>query len=270
MARPKFTLVAKPTFTAKVAIPIPGQAAEMVEFTFKGRTRDQFAEFIDSIKDGEAKDVDVIMVGEMRGRETISTAVTAAETGHLVFSTLHTNNAATCLPRLLDMGIEPFLIASTVKAVVGQRLVRRLCKVCKEEYQPEKTETDTIATVFGLNSSADMTHIHELEKKAQTQGIGSDIGEKLSSTGSSITRLYRPHPNGCDECNRSGYKGRMGIYEVLDNSNDIQKLIVANATSTDIQAQAVREGMMTMQVDGFIKALRGQTSIEEILRVTRE
>ena len=187
------------------------------------------------------QDPNIIMVGEIRDGETANLGVQAALTGHLVFSTLHTNNAATCLPRLLDMGIEPFLIASTVRAVIGQRLVRRLCKNCKA-----------------------------LEERATSEGIGSDIGESLSSTKSTITRLFRPHPGGCDECNHVGFKGRMGIYEVLDNTIEIQKLIVANATSNDIQDEAIKQGMVTMAIDGFIKALRGLTSIEEILRATRE
>jgi len=215
------------------------------------------------------QDPNIIMVGEIRDGETANLGVQAALTGHLVFSTLHTNNASTCLPRLLDMGIEPFLIASTVRIVVGQRLVRRLCPVCKESYQPTSEEIVSIADMFGLDASQ-FGRMHELEKQAAGQGIGKDIGEDLSSTDATITRLYRAHKDGCDECGHAGYKGRMGIYETLANSPEIQKLIVANATSTDIQNQAIREGMMTMQTDGFIKALRGQTSIEEILRVTRE
>jgi len=216
------------------------------------------------------QDPNIIMVGEIRDAETANLAVQAALTGHLVFSTLHTNNAATCLPRLLDMGIEPFLIASTVRAVIGQRLVRRLCKKCKQQYVPTKEEIDVILKTFGIKSERELQHIHELEKQAASQKIGEDIGPELSSTPSNITRFYRPKTDGCDECGHAGYKGRMGIYEVLDNSVEIQKFIVSNATSNTIQDQAVKEGMMTMQTDGFIKALRGQTSIEEILRVTRE
>lgn len=216
------------------------------------------------------QDPNIIMVGEIRDAETANLAVQASLTGHLVFSTLHTNNASTCLPRLLDMGIEPFLIASTVRAVIGQRLVRRLCKKCKESYTPTKDEVQTVLSTFGITSERHLQYIHELEKKATSEKIGEDIGADLSSTASNITRLYKPNPDGCDECGHAGYKGRMGIYEVLDNSVNIQKLIVANATSNTIQDQAVKDGMVTMQIDGFIKALRGQTSIEEILRVTRE
>jgi type IV pilus assembly protein PilB len=216
------------------------------------------------------QDPNIIMVGEIRDGETANLGVQAALTGHLVFSTLHTNNAATCLPRLLDMGIEPFLIASTVRVVIGQRLVRRLCPVCKESYKPDETEITSIDELFGLDRDGMKGHMHELEAQAAKEGIGVDIGEDLSSTENTITRLYRAKAGGCDECGHAGYKGRMGIYETLANSNSIQKLIVANATSNDIQAQAIKDGMMTMQVDGYIKALRGQTSIEEILRVTRE
>jgi type IV pilus assembly protein PilB len=216
------------------------------------------------------QDPNIIMVGEIRDGETANLGVQAALTGHLVFSTLHTNNAATCLPRLLDMGIEPFLIASTVRVVIGQRLVRRLCPVCKESYQPDEAEIRSVRELFGLDQDGHMAHIHELEEQATKEGIGNDIGSDLSSTDTGFTRLYRPHDGGCDECNHAGYKGRMGIYETLANTTAIQKLIVANATSNDIQVQAVKDGMMTMQVDGLIKALRGQTSVEEILRVTRE
>ncbi|HMR72770.1 MAG TPA: GspE/PulE family protein, partial [Candidatus Saccharibacteria bacterium] len=217
------------------------------------------------------QDPNIIMVGEIRDAETADLAVQAALTGHLVFSTLHTNNAATCLPRLLDMSVEPFLIASTVRAVVGQRLVRRLCRARKEAYEPSESETQMISKVFGFTSSTAMQRIHELEKEAAEQFIGKDIGENsLSSTASGIKRLFKAKSGGCEECGRTGYRGRMGIYEVLDNSVEVQKLIVSNATSNDIQNQAVKEGMVTMQTDGFIKALRGETAVEEILRATRE
>lgn len=216
------------------------------------------------------QDPNIIMVGEIRDGETANLGVQAALTGHLVFSTLHTNNAATCLPRLLDMGIEPFLIASTVRIVIGQRLVRRLCMECKLSYVPEQQEITSIAEMFSLGETGMMAHMHELEEQATSQGIGKDIGKDLSSTGTTITRLYKPKDGGCEACGHSGFKGRMGIYETLANSITVQKLIVANATSNEIQDQAIKDGMMTMQTDGFIKALRGQTSVEEILRVTRE
>lgn len=220
------------------------------------------------------QDPNIIMIGEIRDIETANLAVQAALTGHLVFATLHTNNSATTLPRLLDMGLEPFLIASTVRAVVGQRLVRRLCVDCRESYTPDTSTLAQVAEIFKTNENSVMNHIHDLEKHALEGGIGkSNQGKStkvndLSTTATKITRLWKVHNDGCDTCNHTGYKGRIGIYEVLSNSQDIQKLIVASATSGDIQNQAIKEGMITMQLDGFIKALRGQTSIEEILRVT--
>lgn len=224
------------------------------------------------------QDPNIIMVGEIRDTETSGLAVQAALTGHLVFATLHTNNASTTLPRLLDMGIEPFLIASTVRAVVGQRLVRRLCVDCRESYKPDAAELKRLNSIFHIEDNAKMKAIHALEKTALTGGIGKSNTSKvnksdtsqLSTTESSVASLWRPHDKGCDSCGHTGYKGRMGIYEVLGNSEKVQQLIVSNATSDNIQAQAITEGMITMQLDGFIKALRGQTSLEEILRVTAE
>lgn len=214
------------------------------------------------------QDPNIIMVGEIRDGETANLGVQAALTGHLVFSTLHTNNAATTLPRLLDMGIEPFLIASTVKAVVGQRLVRRLCKNCRIQYAPDKEEAQPIIAMFNLRPDQTFSHIHDLETKAKEQGIGGD--DELSTTETAITTIWKASPEGCDECSHTGYKGRVGIYEVLGNSIPIQKMITSNATSNQIQDQAISEGMATMQTDGLIKALRGNTTVEEILRVTKE
>lgn len=219
------------------------------------------------------QDPNIIMVGEIRDGETASLGVQAALTGHLVFATLHTNNAATCLPRLLDMGIEPFLIASTVRAVVGQRLVRRLCQHCKVQTKPTEEIVKKIAQSFGITSSSVMQSIHDLEVLACKNGIGAtkkDDAKTLATSAKSINLIWNANEKGCDECNHTGYKSRMGIYEVLGNSPSVQKLIVGSATSDVINQAAIDEGMITMQLDGLIKALRGQTTIEEILRVTAE
>ncbi len=229
--------------------------------------------FVNGLRALLRQDPNVIMVGEIRDSETASLGVQAALTGHLVFSTLHTNNAATCLPRLLDMGIEAFLIASTVRAIVGQRLVRRLCPECREIVEPDAATLKKIHESFGLDEGTSIKYIHQLEQQALEGGVGkSNQGKQpsdsLSTTESKISRIWRAHDGGCEACNKTGYRGRIGIYEVLHNSEAIQKLIVANATSEVIQQQAIKEGMVTMQLDGFIKALRGQTTIEEILRVT--
>ncbi|PID30330.1 secretion system protein E [Candidatus Saccharibacteria bacterium] len=224
------------------------------------------------------QDPNIIMVGEIRDGETADLAVQAALTGHLVFSTLHTNNAATCLPRLLDMKIEPFLIASTVRVVIGQRLVRRLCIDCREAYEPDAAHLEKLYKIFQLQSDG-LKRLHDLEQTALAAGLGATNPSKsnnsidpktLGTSASAIQRLWRAHEDGCDTCNHTGYHGRIGIYEVLRNTEAIQQLIVSNATSEKLQDQALLDDMMTMQVDGLVKALRGQTSIEEILRVTAE
>lgn len=214
------------------------------------------------------QDPNIIMVGEIRDGETANLGVQAALTGHLVFSTLHTNNAATALPRLLDMDIEPFLIASTVRAIVGQRLVRRLDHATRIAYEPSEEEKDTIVHLFNLRPGQDFRYIHELEKQAAAQGIGGDAPLSTDETG--IKTLYRPAETEDESGKHDGFKGRIGIYEVLNNTINIQKLITTNATSNQLQDQAISEGMLTMQTDGLIKALRGETTIEEVLRVTKE
>jgi len=221
------------------------------------------------------QDPNIIMVGEIRDTETADLAIQAALTGHLVFSTLHTNNAATSLPRLLDMNIEPFLIASTVRVVVAQRLVRRLCIDCREPYDPDQAILNRIGKSFKLDA-ASMKQLHELESQAFADGIGAkDLSKinknsttSLATTEKTITKLWKAHEDGCNNCDHSGYRGRMGVYEVLNNSTDIQQLIVSSGTSESIEKRAIEKGMITMQIDGLVKSLRGQTTIEEIMRVT--
>lgn len=204
------------------------------------------------------QDPDVVMVGEIRDGETAQLAVQAALTGHLVFSTLHTNSAAGVLPRLLDMGIEPFLIASTVNTIIGQRLVRRVSKK-RETYSSTPIETQNIMATIG----------HLLPKtKEEVARVSADLGYKdLPLAGQTSYTLVRgidtpqtPH----------GYSGRAGIYEVMDVNDDIQKLIVSHATSSEIQRLAVSQGMITMRQDGYLKALSGLTTLEEVNRVTSD
>lgn len=214
------------------------------------------------------QDPNIIMIGEIRDGETANLGIQAALTGHMVFSTLHTNNAATTLPRLLDMGIEPFLIASTIRAVVGQRLVRRLHKASRQSYVPTEEEKAAIIKLFNLREGQSFQIIHELEKQAAAQGLGGDT--PLSTDENGIKMLWRANKDFNDDDAQEGYKGRLGIYEVLTNSQAIQKLIMSHATSDQIQQQAITEGMMTMQIDGLIKALRGETTVEEVLRVSRD
>jgi type IV pilus assembly protein PilB len=220
------------------------------------------------------QDPNIIMVGEIRDVETADLAVQAALTGHLVFSTLHTNNAATCLPRLLEMGVEPFLIASTVRLVLAQRLVRRLCVNCREVIKPDDASLKQLEKSFRLDINGGIKRIHELEQQALNDGVGKMAAGKtptdLSSSPTTIVRLWRAHDEGCENCNHSGYKGRIGIYEILNNSDKIESMIVANTTSDEIEKAAIDAGMITMRLDGLVKALRGETTIEEVLRVTEE
>lgn len=201
------------------------------------------------------QDPDVVLVGEIRDKETANLAVQAALTGHLVFSTLHTNSAAGVLPRLLDMGIEPFLIASTVNTIIGQRLVRRVAEK-REEYNSTELETKSIMDTVGMLLP---------KTKADVAAVATDLGYKdLPLAGQSAYTLVK----GKDTKEApGGYKGRVGLYEVMDVSETIQALIVKRATSAEIQRQASTEGMVTMRQDGYLKALQGLTTLEEVNRV---
>lgn len=204
------------------------------------------------------QDPDVVMVGEIRDSETASLAVQAALTGHLVFSTLHTNSAAGVLPRLLDMGVEPFLIASTVNTIIGQRLVRKVSEK-REMYQSSPIETQNILKTIG----------HLLPKTSgDVPAVTQDLGYKdLPLAGQSAYTLVR----GIDTPQTPrGYSGRAGLYEVMDVNTDIQNLIVARATSSDIQRLAVSQGMITMRQDGYLKAIQGITTLEEVNRVVAD
>ncbi|HSX44374.1 MAG TPA: ATPase, T2SS/T4P/T4SS family [Patescibacteria group bacterium] len=206
------------------------------------------------------QDPDVVMVGEIRDKETATLAVQAALTGHLVFSTLHTNSAAGILPRLLDMGIEPFLIASTVHTVIGQRLVRRIPEdEEKVKYESDKPEAEAIHTAIG----------HLLPKKDdEVKSTAEDLGyDTLPLADQASYTLFK----GTDSPDTpGGYKGRIGLYEVFEVSEAIQDLIIKRATSTEIQQAAQAEGMITMREDGYLKALAGYTTVAEINRVAAE
>lgn len=202
------------------------------------------------------QDPDVVMVGEMRDGETANLGVQAALTGHLVFSTLHTNSAAGVLPRLLDMGIEPFLIASTVNTIIGQRLVRRVANR-RDAYWSTPLETQMIKETVG----------HLLPKtKEEVANVSADLGYKdLPLAGQTAYTLVKGRDT---PATPHGYAGRAGIFEVMDVTEAIQNLIVKRATSAEIQHKAIEQGMITMRQDGYLKALTGITTLEEVNRVT--
>jgi type IV pilus assembly protein PilB len=188
------------------------------------------------------QDPNVIMVGEIRDEETAELAVQAALTGHLVFSTLHTNSAGGALPRLLDMRAEPYLLASTITAIVGQRVARKVCSACKKAYAPAPAVIEDMKQVLGKLWTVD-------EKSGPVQ-------------------LF--HGEGCNQCGGTGYKGRIGVYEVLPISEKIGRLVLEHAPASEIERQAIDEGMVTMKQDGYLKVIEGVTSIEEVLRVAQE
>ena len=178
------------------------------------------------------------MVGEIRDVETAGLAVNTALTGHLVLSTLHTNDAPTTLPRLLDMKVEPYLIASTVNIALGQRLVRKVCDKCKKEYV-----------------------LSDAEKQSLSEALPASLLEKHRT-------FYRG--SGCEACNGTGYRGRVGLHEVMEIDGEVREAILRKASAADIRKVAIGQGMVPMLIDGFCKAARGVTSIEEVLRMRYE
>ncbi len=200
------------------------------------------------------QDPDIIMVGEIRDQETAEIAIHAAMTGHSVLSTIHTNDAATTMPRLAEMGVPTFLVASTMNLIVAQRLVRKICPNCIQSYNLDKED------------------IKELEKTMDISGILSTLEKQKTilnaKKGLSDLLFYRG--KGCKKCSNSGYKGRIGIYEILENNEKIANLILKNASAQELNKQALSEGMLKMVEDGFIKAKNGITTLEEVLRVTKE
>ncbi len=189
------------------------------------------------------QDPDVVMVGEIRDQETAETALQAALTGHVVLSTLHTNDAAGAIPRLENMGVKPFVIAPGLNAIIAQRLVRKLCPDCKKEIKLDPALLQRVKLVLAA-----------IPKKADVT-----IGE---------TKFFSAP--GCGNCNHTGYKGRIGIYEVIIKTDSLEKMIMAGSSTSVIKQAVISEGMVTMAQDGLLKALQGITDVEEVFRVTQE
>ena len=218
-----------------------------VEFQLEGISQMQVNPKIDltfasGLRSYLRHDPDVIMVGEIRDAETAEMAIQASLTGHLVFSTLHTNDAAGAFTRLTDMGVEPFLVASTVISTMAQRLVRRLCPECKQAYRPTAEEMAEVGV-----------EMEELDRSTP-EGL-----------------IYRPKEGGCETCLGLGYKGRTGIYELMQVKDSVRRLVMNRADAGTITREAVEQhGMRTLRSDGALKVMKGVTSLEEVLRVTSE
>jgi type IV pilus assembly protein PilB len=202
------------------------------------------------------QDPDIIMVGEIRDKETMEIAIHSAMTGHLVLSTLHTNSAAGTIPRLIDMGAEPFLIASTINVVMAQRLVRKLCPDCRQAYNLDEE------LLQSLQGQINMDRVLGIAKE-------NNLLEKKIIENLDWSKITFYHPSGCSRCRQEGYKGRVGIFEVLEISEKISEMISKRVSSDEIEEEAQKEGTIKMMEDGIIKAIQGVTSIEEILRVTK-
>ena len=201
------------------------------------------------------QDPNIIMVSEIRDEETAEIAIHAAMTGHLVFSTLHTNDAPTTLPCLIDMGVPPFLVAYTSNIIMAQRLVRKICQYCKKEYTLDKAAAEEMAKVFDTG---------KLIALLKANGV------ELSGDEKSLDNLKFYQGAGCPRCGQTGYKGRQGIYEVMEIDNELIRMINERANANDIKVYARTHGMLTMLEDGLIKAKSGITTINEVLRVTKD
>jgi len=222
-----------------------------VEYQMKGVNQVQVnvqagLTFASALRSFLRQDPNIIMVGEVRDAETADLAINAALTGHLVFSTLHTNDAAGVPPRLLDMGCEPFLLVSSLNCVVGQRVLRRVCKECVGEIDMTPEQKNELQTTLGP--------IYKM------------IEEKFAKEGK---QLKLPKVVGCEKCNNTGYLGRIAIYEVMPISERVSKLIIEKAAASEIQKQAMEEGMLTMKQDGYVKVLEGVTTMDEVIRVAQ-
>jgi type IV pilus assembly protein PilB len=200
------------------------------------------------------QDPNIIMVGEIRDQETAEIAIHAAMTGHLVLSTIHTNDAVTTIPRFMEMGVPSFLIASTVNLIIAQRLVRKICPNCIQSFKLDK------ATIAEIGKQLNVDEIITTMQKEKV----------ISEDKSDLETLLFYRGKGCKLCNNTGYKGRIGIYETLEVTPEISELILKKASANELKKQAIKQGMITIVEDGFIKAKNGITTIEEVLRVTKD
>jgi type II secretory ATPase GspE/PulE/Tfp pilus assembly ATPase PilB-like protein len=223
-----------------------------VEYHLTGVTQTQTNDekgytFAEGLRSALRQDPDVVMVGEIRDKETAETAVQSALTGHMVFSTLHTNNAAGVIPRLIDLGINPKILVSALSLSIAQRLVRKLCQFCKKEKALTKDETSVIKLV--------MDSIKKEGKSLSNYNINPDAPLKIFAS------------VGCDKCNMTGFKGRIGIFEAIKTDEAIEKIMPENPSEREIKRVASAQGILSMRQDGIVKILNGITSIEEVQSV---
>lgn len=227
-----------------------------VEYLIEGVNQSQIRpeigyDFASGLRQVLRQDPNIIMVGEVRDKDTATLTVHAALTGHIVLSTLHTNNAAGVIPRLLDMGVDKYLIPATLSVAASQRLVRRLCDNCKERVKPKKEIQDII-----------LEELRKIPAKADSLAAS-----HVATRGKEITLFA---PKGCKACSSTGYTGRIGIFEVLEMSDELSGIILSTPSDANISKEGVRQGMITLRQDGILKALGGQTTYEEVIRATQD
>lgn len=223
-----------------------------VEITMQGLNQSQVHADIDytfasGLRTALRQDPDIIMVGEIRDKETINVAIEAALTGHLVLSTIHTNSAVETLTRIINMGIQPFLMVATINAIIAQRLVRKICQDCKKEDTPEESVMKSVTQA--------LEKLNEHEKSFYDAAL---FEKPTFYTGA-----------GCDTCNGAGYLGRVGLYEVLQMTNDLKRMVVEDKSTLEIEEQAMKDGMVSLEQAGILHALKGDTSLKEVYRVAR-
>jgi len=228
--------------------------------------------FANGLRSVLRQDPDIVMVGEIRDQETAELAIQASLTGHLVLSTLHTNSAPAAVPRLLDMGMEPYLLASTLRVLVGQRLPRKICTHCIQAVPSTGEEIKELVKSLSEIKNFDLVkYVTQVINAKKTKGEEGSAVLKLPEIGpDGQPIIYTYKGAGCDRCGGSGYSGRIGIFEVLDVTDKISRMIMQNVTAGDIENEAKENGMITMIQDGFLKVLEGITTIEEVLRVSKE
>jgi type IV pilus assembly protein PilB len=216
------------------------------------------------------QDPNIIMVGEIRDQETAQLAVEASLTGHLVLATLHTNSAATAIPRLVDMGVESYLLASTLRLAAAQRLPRKICQYCKVAYAASKEElesiNETMASITGFDVFNYCTEV--AKNSASNPALQGFHAPESDVNGNKVLYLYKG--GGCDRCNGSGYMGRIGIFEIMNITDKISRMITEGKSAAEIEDEAVSNGMLVMRQDGYLKALEGITTIEDVLRVSKD
>jgi type II secretory ATPase GspE/PulE/Tfp pilus assembly ATPase PilB-like protein len=233
-----------------------------IEYQLAGVNQSQASEkytFAQGLRSIVRQDPDVIMIGEIRDLETAEIAIQAALTGHLVLSTIHTNDAAGTVPRFLSIGVKPFLLAPAINAIIGQRLIRRLCSKCKTS---DSSSEEILNRVLESMKKLPEVERQDLKEKYNLDLNLDDVAFKNNLT----AKLYKSQ--GCDACQGTGYKGRVGIYEIMTMNPEIEKIILSGSASEyDMREIATKNGMVTMAQDGLLRALEGLTSVEEVFRV---